>query len=157
MKKMTLFASLLASFFLLIGTIAFAINGTPVLIKKVSCTAIREEPGAPTQSFELVISNNNSYEARFLNLPGNESAPPVVLASIPGLQCRFLSSNGFFFQCQKEGASLKSVEITENSLRLIGDEMQTDVFREFRAVGNAVPNIFMVFRFGRADTCAVSE
>lgn len=120
---------------------------------KVSCTAIREEPGAPTYGFELIRKNAKNYEARYLSYPGDETLPPEVVASIPDLQCRFLSAKTFYFQCSRLGASVESIEIEERKLSLIENQIQKDLFREFRATGSEVPGIYLVYRFGKADTC----
>lgn len=123
--------------------------------RRVACTEIREEPGAPTFRFELVKQSDGSFDARYLNLPGDENAPPEVVALIDNLKCRFLKKPSYLFQCQKFGASVESVRIFEEKLSINSNTVQRDTFREFRAVGSEVPNVFLVYRFGRAATCVV--
>ncbi|HVK61652.1 MAG TPA: hypothetical protein VM432_08885 [Bdellovibrionales bacterium] len=123
-------------------------------VRQVRCTEIREEPGAPTYAFELQ-RRGQTYTARYLNLPGDESVPPQVFAEISQLRCRFRSGDAFQFQCSKPGASIEGVEITERKLSLIADETIRTEFKEFRAVGIEVPESFLVFRFGPAATCRV--
>jgi len=120
---------------------------------KVACTAIREEPGAPTYGFELKRMGPQSYQARYLSFPGDESLPPEVVAEVSDLKCRFLPSKKFYFQCQRLGASVESIEIEERKLSLIENKIQKDLFREFRAVGSDVLGVYLVYRFGKADTC----
>lgn len=122
-------------------------------VQKISCTAIRDEPGAPTYAFELVRKSNRTYEAKYLHLPGDESAPAEVVAKISDLKCRFYTRNKYYFQCQKFGASIESIFIDEKTLSLIANKIHIVPFKEFRAVGTQVPNTFMAFRFGKADRC----
>ncbi len=125
------------------------------VVRKVSCRALRDEPGAPAYAFELVRKANRSYEARYLFIPGNESSPPEVMAAIGNLKCKFLSSNGFYFQCLRFGASVESIRIREQKRSLIADQIQTDYFREFRSIGVDVPGGYLVYRFASADICSV--
>ncbi|MEZ0391653.1 MAG: hypothetical protein ACAH59_05525 [Pseudobdellovibrionaceae bacterium] len=124
-------------------------------VKKVSCVALRDEPGAPTYSFELVRQSDRSYSARYLHLPGDPEAPPKVEAEIPDLKCRFYSNRWFYFQCEKRGASVESVEITERTLNLVSDKVRSQIFKEFRSTGTEVPGSFLVYRFASGDICRV--
>lgn len=123
--------------------------------RRIYCQGIRDEPGTPTYAFELLRRSGGNYEARYLNLPGDEQAPPEVVASIPGLKCRFYSKNRYHFQCEKFGASIESIRIREQKLSLISNSLRTSFWREFRAIGNEVPNVYLVYRFGAPDSCQI--
>lgn len=147
-----LVALLILSFFLVAQASSRA---RPVLL--VTCRALRDDPGAPTYGFELVRQSNGSYEARYLDYPGNEDLPSEVKVRVADLKCKFLSNRGFYFQCLRFGASAESVFIHEQKLSLIADRLQVDYFREFRLIGTDVPGGYLVTRFASADLCSVKR
>ena len=126
-------------------------------LRKLTCTAIREEPGAPTYGFQLKRQKDDTFTAKFLDYPGDPSLPPTTVASISGLACRFQSETPYFFQCQRVGGSIESIEILERKLSLISDDYVDRKFKEFRATGIAIPDGYFVSRFGPADRCEIQQ
>jgi len=123
--------------------------------QRVACTALRDHSNSPTYAFELVKQDNQTFEARYLHIPGGEGTTPEILGKIDQLKCRFLKQPSYLFQCQKFGASVESIRISEEKLNLVSDKVHKSMFREFRAVGINVPNQYLNFRFGSADICVV--